>query len=108
MDLDGTLATYDTWKGPKHIGAPIPAMVERIKNWLKEGYEVRIFTARASDPEESKESIPAIEAWCQKHIGQKLMVTCSKDYSTIELWDDRGIAVEHNTGRVLGGESRLK
>lgn len=27
VDLDGTLAVYDKWRGIEHIGAPIPAMV---------------------------------------------------------------------------------
>jgi hypothetical protein len=29
VDLDGTLAFYDEWIGPEHIGAPIPGMVDR-------------------------------------------------------------------------------
>lgn len=48
VDLDGTLAHYDGWKGADHIGAPVPAMVERVKAWLANGREVRIFTARIS------------------------------------------------------------
>lgn len=53
VDLDGTLAEYTTWQGVTHIGKPIPAMVDRIKMWLDEGIEVRIFTARmAGDPVE--------------------------------------------------------
>lgn len=31
VDLDGTLAHYDGWRGEDHIGDPIPPMVERIK-----------------------------------------------------------------------------
>ena len=46
VDLDGTLAEYNGWQGPANIGAPIPAMVERVKAWLEEGRDVRIFTAR--------------------------------------------------------------
>jgi len=33
VDLDGTLAVYDGWRGPEHIGPPVPAMVERVKRW---------------------------------------------------------------------------
>lgn len=29
VDLDGTLAEYDGWKGPDEIGAPVEPMVER-------------------------------------------------------------------------------
>lgn len=107
VDLDGTLAVYEEWRGPAHIGPPIPIMVERVKRWLAAGNEVRIFTARASHPEESKVAIPAIKAWCLKHIGVELEVTCVKHYSMIEYWDDRAVAVESNSGEVLGGASRI-
>lgn len=29
VDLDGTLAEYDGWKGSAHIGNPVPKMVEK-------------------------------------------------------------------------------
>ena len=29
VDLDGTLATYEEWRGLEHIGDPVPAMKER-------------------------------------------------------------------------------
>ena len=45
VDLDGTLAKYGSWNGGQ-IGDPIPLMVERVKQWIAEGVEVRIFTAR--------------------------------------------------------------
>ena len=102
VDLDGTLAKYEGWKGESHIGAPIPPMVERVKVWLAYGNEVRIVTARVSDPEEALLTRPAIEAWCLEHIGQILPITCCKDYDMIELWDDRCVRVETNTGRIIG------
>lgn len=46
VDFDGTLATYGTWAGASHVGEPIAPMVERVKRWLAEGREVRVFTAR--------------------------------------------------------------
>src|SRR5690349_18780615 len=49
VDLDGTLAEYHGWKGVEHIGPPIPEMVARVKQWLAEGRDVRIFTARCSE-----------------------------------------------------------
>jgi hypothetical protein len=107
VDLDGTLAKYDGWKGPTHIGEPVPAMVDRVKRWLAEGITVKVFTARVSarDGDELAEVAGAIIAWCQTHIGQKLDITCVKDFGMIELWDDRVVAVEPNTGRPLN-ESR--
>ena len=35
VDLDGTLAHYDGWKGIEHVGPPIPAMLARVKYWLE-------------------------------------------------------------------------
>lgn len=105
VDLDGTLAHYDTWRGPTHVGAPIPAMVERVKRWLEAGHEVRIFTARMSGTE-STLALPAIQRWCHEHLGRVLAVTNVKDYGMHELWDDRAVTVEQNTGRRLGKSSR--
>ena len=94
VDLDCTLAHYDGWRGIEHIGAPIQPMLARVKDWLSKGIEVRIFTARANNPDK----IPVIESWCLKHIGQVLAVTCVKDYGCIEIWDDRAVRVLANQG----------
>ncbi len=48
VDLDGTLAHYDGWMGPTEIGPPISKMVHRVRRWLAEGRDVRIFTARVA------------------------------------------------------------
>lgn len=108
VDLDGTLAKYDGWVSPTHVGEPIPAMVERVQQWLADGHEVKIFTARVSVIHERQEVYEAITKWAEKHIGAVLDVTCVKDYAMIELWDDRCIQVEPNTGRPIGdGVSRI-
>lgn len=105
VDLDGTLAEYDRWRGTTHIGKPIPLMVERVKRWIEEGREVRIFTARVGGSvEEAKEAHPAIEAWVLQHIGCRLPITCVKDYGMVELWDDRAVQVIPNTGRTISDE----
>jgi len=106
VDLDGTLARYDGWTGQYSIGAPVPRMVERVREWLQQGVEVRIFTARVSTglrnldgSEFDLEGIrKAIEDWCERHVGQRLPVTCQKDYAMLELWDDRAVQVIPNTG----------
>lgn len=108
VDLDGTLAHYDSWRGVGHIGEPIPLMVERVKAWLEREIDVRILTARVgcrdpSDPGEAPESLAAIEAWCLEHIGQVLPVTCQKDYGMFECWDDRSIQIITNTGKRADG-----
>lgn len=102
VDLDGTLAHYDEWRGIEHIGAPIPAMVDRVKGWLREGKEVRIFTARVAEETEINGIHYArqyIQNWCREHIGAALPITNKKDFGMVELWDDRAVQVETNTGR---------
>lgn len=99
VDLDGTLAHYDKWRGIEHIGEPVPAMLERVKVWLAEGREVRIFTARIA--EDDPEVFRVVREWCLVHTGHPLPITCVKDFGMIELWDDRCVQIEKNTGRRL-------
>lgn len=103
VDLDGTIAKYESWKGPEHVGEPIPLMVERVREWLARGIDVRIFTARVSnDPGDVARK--AIQRWCELHVGAALPVTCCKDYAMVELWDDRAVQVIPNTGVCIADE----
>lgn len=107
VDLDGTLAQYDTHISLQHIGEPIPLMVERVQRWLQQGIKVKIFTARVSCPlEDYSGAVQAIEDWCEKHIGQKLPITNIKDLHMEELWDDRAVQVLKNTGMPIGTSTR--
>lgn len=122
VDLDGTLAHYDHWRGPTHIGEPVPKIVARVKQWLAAGEEVRIVTARvfplpfvhpaddrllfvgANDREASANvAAIAILEWCERHIGRRLPITCQKDYGMIDLWDDRAVQIVPNTGARADG-----
>lgn len=96
MDLDRTLAKYDGWDDGK-IGPVILPMLARVKGALSQGVEIKIFTARACDPS----SIPLIQDWLEKNGLPRLEVTNAKDFSMLELWDDRAVSVEPNTGRFL-------
>ena len=114
VDLDGTLAHYNGWKGHDHIGDPIWPMVEKVKQWIKEGKEVKVFTARVgtgrgfskySQAEDTQEFADAqrklIEDWTEKIIGTRLEVTAQKDWAMMELWDDRAVQVIPNIGRAV-------
>lgn len=106
FDLDGTLAYYDKWVSALHVGEPISAMVDKVKAFLAEGKQVRIFTARVAPAtiERGGDSLPAIEnaiaLWCIKHIGVMLPITSVKDSGMIALYDDRCHEVLTNTGKT--------
>jgi hypothetical protein len=111
VDLDQTLAIYESGDikkyGVEHIGQPIPAMLERVKTWIENGQEVRIFTARVArykgqTPHEYFKINLAIKKWCLEHVGHILPLTCSKDFHCLEIWDDRAIQVVANTGERVG------
>jgi hypothetical protein len=101
VDLDGTLAYYDKWRGVDHIGAPIPAMVKRVKAWLEAGKYVKIFTARAAARDGLEDAMTPIYNWCHEHLGVILEVTNVKDMQMAELWDDRAVQVVPNTGEAV-------
>jgi len=113
VDLDGVLAEWsgipeDVWR----VGAPIPRMIERVKAWLADGRDVRIFTARVGccgqtstiavdDEAFAAHQRELIVAWCQEHLGAVLPVTATKDFQMIELWDDHCVQMVPNTGQSL-------
>lgn len=107
VDLDGTLAIYP--HSFPQIGPPIPAMVARVRAWLDDGQDVRIFTARVgirstyqdADATFASEQTVLIEAWCLEHLGQLLPVTAQKDFRMVALWDDRCVQVVTNTGQTI-------
>lgn len=101
VDLDGTLAHYDKYVSPGHIGPMIPKMKEIIIQWLKNGYRVKIMTARMSHEETADQSKEAIQDWLEENGLPRLDVTCIKDYKMIRLYDDRAIQVLPNSGTTL-------
>ena len=104
VDLDGTLAKSVAAETGEEIGAPIHPMVKLVKHWLALGEDVRIFTARVNPNHQQGDLVRvrrAIEAWCERHLGQILPVTHEKDWDMVLLLDDRARQVEHDTGRVF-------
>ena len=106
FDLDGTLAKYDGWKGIDHIGEPVEPVVlmAKLLHWL--GKKIKILTARVAPRGGENDSDKArayVEEWCQKNLGFTPEVTYVKDASMVALFDDRAVAVEPNTGKILGG-----
>lgn len=94
VDLDGTLARYETWNGAAHIGVPVPRMLARVRQWLSAGKTVKVFTARAGLPE----ALPIVRQWLDELGLQAVGITNTKDFTMTELWDDRAVSVIKNTG----------
>jgi hypothetical protein len=97
VDLDGTLSSDDNeghFEPPYPLGQPIPKMVEMVKSLISAGIRVKIFSARASDPE----NIPIVQEWAERHGLGRLEVTNQKDYDLIRFFDDRAIQVVPNQG----------
>ena len=103
VDLDGTLAEYNGWKGLDHIGDPVPLMLTRVRQWISEGKTVVIFTSRVThnSGEDTSKAFEYIYQWLEKHGLGGLDVTGLKRKEFIEFWDDRAIRVQKNTGEVL-------
>ena len=108
VDFDGCLHLRPQSEPFTVLGEPIQPMVDLVKEWLANGIMVRIFTARVShiqqwgieDDVELQRTL--VEDWCEKYIGQKLEVTNMKDGLCYQIYDDRAVCVERNTGRIIG------
>jgi hypothetical protein len=106
VDLDGTLAFYESWTSAYDIGEPIKPMVQKVKRLLKEGKKVKIFTARVSEvgpygqrsKHEMDKTKGAIKEWCKKHLGQELEITNVKTFHTVQIFDDRCVQIIPNSG----------
>ncbi|WP_406706992.1 hypothetical protein [Sodalis sp.] len=98
VDLNGTLAEARTGQGTR-IGKPVVPMMQRIRRWLSEGRDVRIFTARAA----TADGVRAVQNWLRTQGLPALTVTNMKDSEMLQLWDDRAIRVVKNTGKVCAG-----
>lgn len=112
VDFDGTLARYEGWEvNGDVLGEPVPAMLARVLHWRRNGEDVRIITARAAveSPNHQRDVI-AIGDWCERHVGERLPVQAHKCFRMIDLWDDRAVSVEMNTGYRLArtGEMAMR
>ncbi len=97
VDLDGTLAHYDEFRGDDHLGDPIEPMVRRVKEWIAQGKDVRIFTARKPHP--------AIRKFSKDNFGKILPITNIKDHNMQALYDDRAVGVRRNEGEPFSDEN---
>ena len=101
VDLDGTLAQYDGWKGIEHIGPVIPEVANAMERAQKEGAEVHLFTSRVSDPEDAAEAHQIISKWAEANHFNFASITAVKHKFFTEFWDDRAIQVIKNEGTFV-------
>lgn len=69
IDVDGTLARYDGWKGVDHIGDPLPGAVELTKR-IAEFADIMIYTTRCCSDlnhEAPHLLVNRVRAWLDKH-----------------------------------------
>ena len=103
VDFDGTLVVQK--KFPK-IGPPVEKMVARVRHWLKDGVKVKgfpgivrtvkVFTARASGPQQVK----LLQAWTKKYLGKTLEVTNVKDSGCVRIVDNISVRVKKDEGTI--------
>lgn len=114
VDLDGTLAFDLPDYDPGKIGPPVPRMLTLVRRLIREGEDVRIFTARVNpgrvgDRRRAMESALARQAilrWCVKYLGKVIPITHEKDHNMKRIYDDRAVQVVHNTGEIVGNVQR--
>lgn len=120
FDLDGTLAKHCDDISEGQIGDPIPSMVELLQDFVRNGWEVRIFTARVDGGEvalaagnpvgafyrDTERIKVLITEWLLKHVGFPLQITNKKDYSMEYCIDDRAMQVIPDTGVLLMHENK--
>lgn len=114
VDFDGTLAHHLPDGGVDGVGEPIPAMVERVRAWVANGVEVRIITARyrvvpiAAGTHAvirwNHTQTEMIHAFLQAQNLPRLTIQAHKCFRLLALYDDRAVAVERGTGRLLSPE----
>jgi len=88
FDFDGTLADAVIPFDPAKTGRPIKKMLDLLKAYLKQGTEVRIFSARVGNDPVGRD---AIDKWCLKYVGRKLPITDKKDHLMMKLYDDKAV-----------------
>ena len=121
VDLDGTLAEYDGWKGEDHFGSVRPGAVEAMQRLKSQGHKIIIFTTRGDKAK--------VAAWLEKndipydHINENPNQPKSSSGKVIAdvYVDDRAVDARGDwashvlpevesrlTGNVLGGPATIE
>jgi len=110
LDFDRSLAFYYGGKDAiKSVGAPIPAMVDKVKKWLDKGYKISIFTARVAPvgkygPRSDsfiREQEDMIRAFLKNSGLPEFEITAIKHPSFTYFVDDKAVGISENQGEFL-------
>lgn len=109
LDLDKTLAYYESKWRAKKVGEPIRPMVDKVKYWLSKGYKVTIFSARLSHSgDELVKQIHLIKEFLLEAGLPNLDKTAIKRMEFTHFIDDKAYHVKPNTGEILDCSEELK
>lgn len=99
VDLDGTLAEYDYWRGIYHIGKLIKSTNDKLKAKTKKHKDLKVIihTARINSFEDDgiiPESIEIIQNWLDYNNIKydSIWTGCGKPYAD-EYWDDKAVKI---------------
>lgn len=71
VDVDGTLAQYDGWKGAEVIGDPIASVVDQVKKEKENGTRIIIHTTRTNSAinktHTTEQLVAIVRGWLDKH-----------------------------------------
>lgn len=98
IDFDGVIAKQEGGY-KREIGEPIIPMINKVNQWIKDGHNITIFTARA-DYSDSFEKMD-LEIFLAKHFGKILPITNKKSHNADLYIDDKAIRCIKNTGILL-------
>jgi hypothetical protein len=82
VDFDRTLAHYNPSQG-QELGEPIPSMLARVKDWIKDGKAVVIFTKRAQRTDQQtlncrnlkKYGMTLLSQWKRIQVNSWMLIT---------------------------------
>lgn len=96
IDLDGTLAKYDKWRGHEHIGEPITDAIKCVKMLYYAGYELILFSTRLNpdidliEPEKPPRLI--ITNWLKEnHVLHMFSDMTYKKIPCCAIWDSQSL-----------------
>lgn len=94
VDIDGTLAEFDQWRGYKHLGKPIKKIADKLRDEAKAGSYIIIHTVRIARPNGGilPQALRALVSWLDSnHISySEIWVGTGKPYGDSYI-DDRAI-----------------